>query len=157
MTPEQRDLVMGRLLAAWPRPPLADQTLGVWHDHLGDLDYSKAFNAVKRLELSSRNRPTLSEFHAEYGPTPRTTSTTRPACGICDNGFVTLVEATIPTVDRCPEGCLPMNADERQAHNDRLNREWAAHRTRDREMAGARPSPLDFTEPGSRYDNEEPF
>lgn len=156
MTPEQRDLVVARLLAAWPRPPLADQTLGVWHDHLDSLEYTRSLNAVKRLELSSRNRPTLSDFHTEYGPAPKA-STIRPVCGICDNGFVTIIEATVPTVDRCPEGCMPKTTEEWQQHDDRLNREWAAHRQREKARVGARPSPIDWTEPGARHDPEEPF
>lgn len=145
---------MLRILAAWPRPPMPDSTQLIWNEHLDAMDGDRAMKAVLVLETESKHRPSLSEFHEAYktipGAGPR--SIEPPACGVCDNGFV---EVGANTVTRCPNGCKPMTADERQMKEAREQREWEQHRRKVGAMTGTRP--IDFTEPGSRHDPDEPF
>lgn len=159
MKPDERDRVMVRLLAAWPRPPLPDSTQLIWNEHLDELDADRALKALKALELESRHRPSLSDFHEAYKVQPGKggRALPPPVCGICDNGWVEVEAGTIPTVTRCPSGCLPMNADQRQLHNERVEREYDHARGRSRTRAGVGARPLDFTEPGARHDPDERF
>lgn len=155
MTPEERDRFMGRLIAAWGTgKPLPDSTQIVWHEHLNGLDFDRSMKALGVLEVESRHRPALSDFYESYKVQPGKggRAVEAPVCGICDNGFV---EVAYNTVKPCPSGCKPMTSTQRQAHTDRVEREYDRHRERDK--VGANIRPLDFTEPGSRAEPEMDF
>lgn len=160
MKPEERDRILARLLAAWPRPPMPDSQLLIWNEHFDKLDAGAAMAALHKLEMESRHRPSLADFHESYALQRRGHSDRAlppPVCGVCDNGWVEVEPGTIPTVTRCPNGCMPMNSEQRQAHNEMVAREYDRARGRGRARAGVGSRPLDFTEPGSRHDPDERF
>lgn len=152
MTPAERDVVMDRLMVAWPKPRMADAQTLLWLEHLTPLDPARALAAIKALETTRSSRPTFADFHTAYGPTgsEKAHASAPPECGICDNGFVEVLAGRIPTVTRCPSGCMPMTGEERQAREAVEAARWADHRRRQRVAGGTRP--IDYTEPDARRD-----
>lgn len=66
MIAEEVDRIVFRLTAAWPRPPIALETLAVWNEHLRPLRFVTAWDAVMLLERTKARQPSLSEFHEAY-------------------------------------------------------------------------------------------
>jgi len=134
--PDQRDMCMVRILAVWPRPPMADSQMVVWNEHLEKMAYEPAAAAIAYLEKNSKHRPALSEFHEAYAAQHHSPerALSRPACGLCENGRVLVRCVVCPgncvgwerdglcpngpqTSTKCPNGCVPMSAEERAARD----------------------------------------
>lgn len=66
MTPIERDRIMVRLLAAFPRPSMPDSTMAVWNEHLDKLHFPWAWNALAHLERNSTRQPAVADFYRAY-------------------------------------------------------------------------------------------
>lgn len=144
MKPEERDRIMLRIQATWPRPAIGDATAVVWAEHLTRLDYETTATAVGLLERSSARQPAISELHEAYGAA-RAQNPARAiapsACVVCTDGWVE-VACMVPTcalegctVARCPNGCMPPTRDEQEARRLAEDREWNAQRQMEREAS----------------------
>lgn len=144
MSPDERDQIVMRFLAAWPRPPMADSQLVVWNEHIGKMAYVPARAALAYLEINSKHRPALSDFHEAYAAQRHQgddRALAPPECGICDDGFVSVrcimcecgTEFTrqdqrcptgYDTSSRCPSGCMPMTPAQRSARDASADTRW---------------------------------
>lgn len=152
MLPEQRDMCMIRMLAVWPRPPMADSQQMVWNEHLERLAYEPAAAAIAYLERNSKHRPALSEFHEAYAAQRHQPerAVSPPVCGMCEDGWVqvrcAICDCDVQFVDRgicpkgpgtcspCPNGCKPMSAAERAAHEHAEDERWRREQKRSHEI-----------------------
>lgn len=156
MQPEERDRIMARLLGCWPKPPLADSQMLVWNEHVTKMAYEPAMAAILWLEKNVKYRPALSEFHEAYAAQRHVPARAldRGPCNVCEDGWVQVRcvicncgdeyhradTSVFPTgrcpngpgtAARCPNGCMPLSAAEREERVARQDDDWrrdAAHR-----------------------------
>lgn len=177
MTPEERDVVFGRLLAAWPVPRMKDDTKGVWLDHLLPMDHTTVVKALAGLERTSKHRPTLADLHEACGtqrPKRTEPSHVAPECGVCEDGWVQTRCSVCDcgeefhredrcmrgpgTSARCPNGCVPKTFEEREAWLRRTEDVWR----RDRDQRAERVRVPDLRvdgvrDPSAPNRDQEPF
>lgn len=65
MTRDEAARVLNRLTAGYDKR-LADDTLGIWHEELAELDFSAAHAAARDLVKTSKFMPSIAEFLAAY-------------------------------------------------------------------------------------------
>lgn len=160
MDPEDRDKIVLRLLATWPNPKMADSQRLVWYEHLAKMSHPPAAAALLYLEKNSDHRPSIAKFHEAYAAQHHTPEHALPApeCQTCDDGWIqtrcgpcncgdafhqadTSVYPTgrCPhgpgTAARCPNGCMPLSASERESRIARQDDQWKRDRVHREQVA----------------------
>lgn len=131
--------VIARITACWPRPPMDAAQIGIWVEHLERLDFDVAIKTCKISEQQLKRLPSFAEWREIYDEARHATPARvlgKPDCGICDDGWVEMpcdrewCPCTSPhhTVRPCPNGCVPMSRQERQARAERQDVEWSRRR-----------------------------
>jgi hypothetical protein len=63
MTETEGLRLVTNIVAAWPRPPLGDETIEIYLEHLIRLDYATTARAVARLLRTAKFLPTIAEIY----------------------------------------------------------------------------------------------
>lgn len=142
MVPEDCDKIVLRLLATWPTPKMADSQRLIWYEHLGTLAHAPAVAALLYLEKNADHRPSIAKFHEAYAAQHYAPdgALRRGECHACDDGWVQVRCAICdcgPEFDaggrcpkgpgtsaRCPSGCKPKTAAEREALLQEQDHQW---------------------------------
>lgn len=174
MNSDEISKVIARLTSGFPRPPMDAAECGVWFEHLEPKRYEPALAACRIAERTCKRRPPLADFLDLYAEAMHSTqgrAIKPPECAVCEDGWVP-ARCEVPcdcgdrfvqddmrcprgyhTNRRCPQGCMPMTHEEREAKwridDENVNRE----RQRQREAELDRR----IDRPGSRAPEQERF